>query len=159
MLIPLSLVGLFIFYGYTFQSFWAYFQVGGNINLYFPFAVFGSHQDWVSGFWLEDIVYLFAILGLLFGILVEKVVTKKDHLTPALTFGLIYLLFLTSVSHRDLARYSLPIWPIALTSAVPLWQKKYIQFIVAILFIPILLYTWQFVLANYQPISNWQPFL
>ena len=153
-MIPISLLGLWMFYGIQFGSFWAYFQVGGNINLYWPFAVFASHMDWVSGIWNEDLIYLFILLisGLF-------LFWQKNVKSQAAIFGILYGIFVLSVAHRDLARYSLPIIPIVLVGLAPLLEYKLVRLVSVIMIIPIMLYSWQFVLANYQPIVNWAPFL
>ena len=154
LMIPISLLGLWMFYGIQFGSFWAYFQVGGNINLYWPFAVFASHMDWVSGIWNEDLIYLFILLisGLF-------LFWQKNVKSQAAIFGILYGIFVLSVAHRDLARYSLPIIPIVLVGLAPLLEYKLVRLVSVIMIIPIMLYSWQFVLANYQPIVNWAPFL
>lgn len=154
LLIPVSLLGLWGFYGLKFGSFWAYFQVGGNINLYWPFAVFASHMDWISGIWNEDIIYLFALLC-------TGLVTfwNKNKKSPVAIFGLLYGLFVTSVAHRDIARYALPIMPIVFLGIAPVLENKVVKIIATIMIVPICLYSWQFVLANYQPIVDWARFL
>lgn len=154
LLIPISLIGLWVYYGIQFGSFWAYFQVGGNINLYYPFAVFASHMDWVSGIWNEDLIYLFLLLTT--GVVLFWQKYKK---TSTAIFGLLYGFFIISVAHRDLARYSLPIVPIILLGLAPIFEHKIVKIIMIVMLIPVALYSWQFVLANYQPIIDWSPFL
>ena len=154
LLIPISLIGLWAYYGIQFGSFWAYFQVGGNINLYYPFAVFASHMDWVSGIWNEDLIYLFLLLTT--GVVLFW---QKNKKTPTALFGLLYGFFIMSVAHRDLARYSLPIVPIILLGLAPVLEHKIVKIIMIVMLIPIALYSWQFVLANYQPVIDWTPFL
>jgi hypothetical protein len=143
-----------VYYGYQFGSFWAYFQVGGNINLYWPFSVFASHMDWVSGIWNEDLIYLFA--GLIGGI----VLFFKDHKWSATAvFGMLYVLFVISVAHRDLARYSLPVVPIVIMGYRQVLEHKVTKLVAPILLIPIALYAWQFVLTNYQMVIDWSKYL
>lgn len=154
LLIPLSLLGLWAFYGVRFGSFWAYFQVGGNINLYWPFVVFASRLDWVSGIWNEDLIYLFILLmtGLM-------LFWRKHPKTPTAIFGMLYGIFVMSIAHRDLVRYSLPIMPIILVGMAGMLENKMVKMVAAVMIIPIILYGWQFVLANYQPIVDWAPLL
>lgn len=154
LLIPFSLLALWGYYGIQFGSFWAYFQVGGNINLYWPFAVFASRMDWVSGIWNEDLVYLIAIImGGAF------LYIKKYKWTPESIFVFLYSLFVISVAHRDLARYSLPLMPFILLMCSKLLESKYVKIIGAILLVPIMLYSWQFVLQNYQNVIDWTNYL
>lgn len=154
LLIPLSLLGLWVFYGQQFGSFWAYFQVGGNINLYWPFAVFSSHLDWVSGIWNEDLIYLLGLL--MVGVMLFWQKYKK---TPSAVYAILYGIFVISVAHRDLARYSLPVIPMVIAGIAPVFELKIVKIGLLILIIPSFLYAWQFVLANYQPVMDWTRFL
>lgn len=154
LLIPLMLLMLFVFYGFQFGSFWAYFQVGGNINLYWPFAVFASHMDWVSGMWNEDLIYLFTLISS--GIFLFF---QKNKWRSTTIFGILYAIFVVSVAHRDLSRYSLPIMPIVLLGISPLLEHKLAKIVGLIMIVPIVLYAWQFVLSNYQPVMDWTRFL
>lgn len=149
-LIPLSLVGLFWFYGIQTGDFLAYFHSGDNIHLQFlPFQIFNSQQPWVGTFWLEDVIYLYLLGGLA---LVELIRQKKEVL--AWFFG-IFFTTLLFVSHRDLARYSLPIAPIALTAFAPLLARKEIRLVLIILTIPIYLFVLNFIANNILPIPDW----
>lgn len=159
LIMPISLLMLFGFYGYKYGSYLAYFQVGGNINLYYPFAVFGSNHDWVSGLWLEDLIYLMITLGFGISLFADKIKKAYQGFDATAIFGYIYLFFLICVAHRDLARYSLPIWPIAIASIEQYVVNKRLLFIFGVALVPILLWTWTFVLNNYQPINYWLPFL
>ncbi len=158
-LIPLALLSLWGFYALRFGNFWAYFQVGGNINLYFPpFLVFGSHFPWVSGSWLEDIIYLYIAYLVGMGLFAKRI---KEQVTalPAFLFGIIYLSTIFFVVHRDIARYALPIAPLALLGYAPFFTNKYVKIAALILVIPIFLYSWNFILNNVQPIMDWSYFL
>jgi len=154
LLIPLSLLALWTFYGYQFGSFWAYFQVGGNLNIELPFSVFESGKDWVSGIWNEDLIYLFVLIAV--GI---AGITKKYKNTGVAWLITLYGVFVMCVAHRDLARYSLPIMPIILLLGADYLNNKYVKIGVLILIVPIFMYAWQFVLANYQPIMDWANYL
>ncbi len=154
LLIPASLLGLWIYYGYQFGSFWAYFQVGGNINLYWPFAVFGSAMPWVGEIWQEDIIYL--ILAMFGGI---YLFIKRRGMSGTALFAILYAVFTVCVAHRDLARYALPIMPIVILGWSEIISAKIAKLLGIILIVPTFLYAWQFVLANYQPIMDWSRFL
>src|SRR3989344_4133326 len=91
LVIPLFLLGLFLFYGFKTGDFFAYFHSGDNIHLSFPpFQVFNAAKVWDGEFWLEDIIYiyLFGLLGV-FGLYAKK-------LYPLFFFALIY--FLATIS-------------------------------------------------------------
>lgn len=154
LLTPLSLIGLWIYYGVTFGSFWAYFKVGGNINLYYPFAVFASNMPWVGDIWTEDIIYLtiFMVIGIYLYI-------RKKGWGGISLFALLYAVFTLCVAHRDLARYSLPLAPIMIAGWSEIVPPKLGKWIGCILLIPVFLYSWQFVLANYQVVMDWTKYL
>jgi len=146
LLIPLSLVGLWLYYGLIFGDFLAYFKVGGNINLYFPpFMVFGSNFDWVSGMWLEDIIFTYLFYGFGIGLFFNNFVKNNNRLKVFGYFGAIYLTMILFVVHRDIARYALPIAPLAIAGYSPFLNNKYVKYGLLILLIPIFLYSWNFI--------------
>ena len=160
LLIPLSLVGLWLYYGLIFGDFLAYFKVGGNINLYFPpFMVFGSNFDWVSGMWLEDIIFTYLFYGFGIGLFFNNFVKKDNKLKIFGYFGAIYLTMILFIVHRDIARYALPIAPLAIAGYSPFLNNKYVKYGLLILLIPIFLYSWNFILNNVQPVMDWSAFL
>jgi len=153
-LIPLSLLAVFILYQFTFNDFLAYFHSGDNIHLFFPpFQIFNYSAPWVGTFWLEEVifVYLFGILGLLRLI-------KQERQVLAWFVGLFFISILF-VSHRDIIRYSLPIVPFLLTAFAETIVKKEFKIVVALLAIPIYLFSLAYISQNVMPISDWAPFL
>lgn len=155
LLMPTTLLGLFGYYGYTYGDYFAYFNSGDNLHLFFPpFTIFSNTATWISDMWREDIVYLylFYIGGLL---LLPRTASQLK------AYALVYGSTLLFVSHRDLARYSLPLSPLVwlgyenLIARVPASYAKYLW----IALIPIYLFGWQFVLSNIQPINDWSVFL
>ena len=153
-LIPLSLLGLFIFYAFRYGDFFAYFRSGDNIHLFFPpFQIFNYNAPWVGTFWLEEIilVYLFGILGLI------KLVKLKE---PVLYWFYGVFFFSTLfVSHRDLIRYSLPLVPFLFVAFSEYVAKKEFRIVMAVLIIPIYLFSLAFISQNVMQISDWGPFL
>jgi hypothetical protein len=153
-LIPLSLVALFGFYQVRMGDFLAYFHSGDNIHLtVLPFAVFNSQQPWVGTFWLEDIIYIYLFGGLT---LIELIRQKRKLLA---WFTGTFLTTLFFVSHRDLARYSLPLAPMAIVAFAPYLCRKEVKFLLLFLSIPIYLYTINFIANNVLAIPDWTPFL
>lgn len=155
LLMPITLLGLFGYYGYTYGDYFAYFNSGDNLHLFFPpFTIFSNTASWISDMWREDIIYLyiFYIGGLL---LLPRTASQLK------AYALVYGSTLLFVSHRDLARYSLPLSPLVwlgyenLVARVPASYFKYLW----IVLIPIFLFGWQFVLSNIQPINDWSVFL
>lgn len=156
LLIPLSLLGLFIFYGQeiSFNDYLAYFHSGDNIHLFFPpFQIFNYSQPWVQTHWLEEIifVYLFALLGLI-------KLTKDKKLLYASFVG-VFFSTIIFVSHRDIIRYSLPILPFLLLAFEKELQRKEIKFVFLFLLLPIYMFSLAFIANNSMPISDWTPFL
>lgn len=154
LLIPISLIGVFIFYKFTMGDFFAYFHSGDNIHLGFPpFQIFNSTSPWVGTFWLEEIIFIYAIGA--FGIL--KLIQKKEFELASFT-GIFYLMILF-VSHRDILRYFLPAIPFLFVAFSDFLVKKEVKIVLAIIAIPIYLYSISFISQNVMPIANWAPFL
>ena len=154
LLIPLSLFLLFIFFGIYWKDFFAYFHSGDNIHLFFPpFQVFNYSAPWVGTFWLEEIVliYLIGSLGLI------KLIEKKESLLA--WFVGIFFFSLIFVSHRDVMRYTLPITPFIIYSFSDTLNKKSFRIVMAIIIIPIYLFSLAYISQNVMPIADWSPFL
>ncbi len=154
MLIPIALLIVFYIFKLTFNNFFAYFSSGDNIHLFFPpFQIFNYSQPWVGTFWLEEIlfIYLFGILGLL------KLINKNEHVLA--WFVGVFFFSIVFVSHRDLIRYSLPIVPFLYAAFADTLVKKDFKIVIAVLIIPIYLFSLVFISQNVMPISDWAPFL
>lgn len=154
LLIPISLVGIFYFYKIQTNDFFAYFNSGDNIHLFFPpFQIFNYSQPWVGTFWLEEIifVYLFGVLGLLRLI-------KKGEVEIA-TFVGVFFTSILFVSHRDIIRYSLPIVPFLMVAFSDVLIKREFKIAMAVLIIPIYLFSLTYISQNVMPISDWGPLL
>jgi len=155
LLMPTTLLGLFVYYGYSYGDLFAYFHSGDNLHLFFPpFSIFSNVQSWISDMWREDLVYLYLFYGA--GILL---VDPKYRIIKMLSW--IYGVTLLLVAHRDLARYSLPLAPIAILGyerIITQVPERYLRLSLALL-IPIYLLGWQFVLKNIQPINDWSIFV
>ena len=154
LLIPLSLLLLFVFYGYRMGDFFAYFNSGDNIHLFFPpFQIFNYSAPWVGTFWLEEVifVYLIGALGL------TKLIEKKEYVIS--WFVGIFFASLLFVSHRDVIRYALPIVPFLIMAFSDTLTKKQFKTVVLIILIPIYLFSLAYISQNVMPISNWAPFL
>lgn len=148
-LIPLGLVGIFYLYSLNYGDFFAYFHSGDNIHLTLPpFQVFNKSQFWVGEIWLEDIIYIF-ILGFLGGLLLIK-----QKLLPLAFFVLTYLGASTLVAHRDIARYTLPIFPFLLIAFEKVLVSREFKIVLLILGLAIYLYSQNFLIENTAPIPN-----
>jgi len=153
-LIPLSLLLLFVFFGIRMNSFLAYFQSGDNIHLFFPpFQIFNYSAPWVGTFWLEEVIFVYMIgaLGLM------KLIKKKEY--EIAWFVGIFFASILFVSHRDIVRYALPIVPFLIMAFSDTLTRKDFKIVIAIIIIPIYLFSLAYISQNVMPISNWAPFL
>lgn len=154
LLIPLSLIAIFTFYKFVQGDFWVYFHSGDNIHLTFPpFQIFNYSAPWVGTFWLEEIIFIY-LLGT---IGVYKLFEKKEYEMG--TFAGVFFLMILFVAHRDLMRYFLPAVPFLFVAFSNILVKKEFKIALAILIIPIYLYSLAFIAQNVMPISNWAPFI
>jgi Gpi18-like mannosyltransferase len=154
LLIPLSLIVVFAFYAHQTGDFFAYFHSGDNLHLSFPpFQIFNSEKSWLGSFWLEDIIYIYLIGSL------TLVFLYKQKLYDFFSFAVTFFLATLFVAHRDLSRYSLPLAPFSLIAFAPFLERKEFKIVFAFIVIPIYLYTFNFILGNTAPVSDWQPYL
>lgn len=153
-LIPLTLASIYIFYGIRYSDFFAYFNSGDNIHLMFPpFQVFNPGQTWVGTFWIEEIIWLY-LLGFL-GI----INLFKQRLTTLGIFGAVFFFSLLFVSHRDIARYGLPLVPLLIVAYAKTLASMEFKWVFILLIIPIYLLSLAFIANNMTPIGDWQPLL
>lgn len=150
-----SVLCLFWFYMWRTGDFWAYFHSGDNIHLFWPpFSIFSPKgQYWVGNFWLEDVIMSWTI----YGIAVSKLLRKK--LRIEFYFSGLFFLSTLFVAHRDISRYIMPIAPFALIAWDKLIQKREFKIIFWLLVVPILLFSWNFLLNNTAPVADWAPYL
>lgn len=153
-LIPSSLLVLFYVYKVQFNDFFAYFNSGDNIHLFFPpFQIFNYSQSWVNTHWLEEVIFIY-VLGII-GVL--KLVKSKE--TALAWFTGIFFTSVLFVSHRDILRYSLPVLPFLFVSYKNILVSKEFKIAMLVIIVPIFLYTLAFISNNAMPISDWEPLL
>lgn len=154
LLIPFSLLAVFVFYYFATGDFFAYFHSGDNIHLSFPpFQIFNFSAPWVGTFWLEEVIFIYLIGA----IGVYKLFQKKEY--ELATFGGLFFLVTLFIAHRDLMRYSLPLFPLLFVAYSDVLVKKEFKIALGIIIIPIYLFSLAFLSQNVMPISNWAPFL
>lgn len=152
-LIPLSLLGVFLWFGFAYHDFFAYFHSGDNIHLTLPpFAVFNKNQFWVGSIWLEDVIYIF-MLGFIGGLLLIK-----QRLYPLAFFVLTYLMAAVFVAHRDISRYTYPVAPFVIIAFEKVLISREFKIVLIILTAALYLYSQNFILANISPIPNLSPY-
>jgi len=161
LMMPMALGLLFAFYGYRYGNFWAYFNNSSELHPIFfpPFMIFSNSAKWISDMWREDILYMYLIYGTGIALYIKQIKQKCGLEKLAIgAYAVVYGLILLLVSHRDLARYGLPIAPIAILGFAPYLTTKNLKWLLVFL-IPIYLLAWQFVVANVQMVSDWGPLL
>ena len=154
LMIPLSVLTVFIFYRFAFNDFFAYFHSGDNIHLSFlPFSIFNYSAPWVGTFWLEEVIFVYLV-----GALGVIKLFKQGRYELA-TFVGIFFASILFVSHRDIIRYSLPVVPFLLLAFSETLVKKDFKKVFILLILPIYLFSLAFIAQSAMPISNWAPFL
>ena len=152
--IPLGLIAVFTLYYFTQGNFWAYFKSGDNIHLFFPpFQIFNYSAPWVGTFWLEEVIFIYAIGA----IGIYKLFAKKEY--EIAIFSAVFFILSLFIAHRDLMRYTLPLVPFLFIAFSETLLKKEIKIATMVIIIPIYLYSLTFISQNVMPISNWAPFL
>jgi len=152
-LIPLGLLGVFGLYGRQYGDFFAYFNSGDNLHLVYPYSVFDFKKSWVGTAWLEDVLFYFFLYGL-------TVVSLKDiKYRSFFYFAAVFFLATIFVQHRDISRYSLPMWPMAVIAFEKFFTSKKFLVVFLILLPAIFFYAWNFLGYNVMPISDWRAFL
>lgn len=152
LLIPLGLLLVFYFYQIQYKDFFAYFHSGDNIHLVAPYAAFNSQNRWVGTAWLEDILFYFFLymLSVLF--------LKDTKYRSFFYFSLVFFIATIFVQHRDIGRYSLPLWLMACIALEKFFTSKKFLIALVILLPAIYLYAWNFSLQNVMPVSDWSSF-
>ena len=72
--------------------------------------------------------------------------------------GAIFYSVILFVSHRDIARYSLPLVPVVILGLTDILEKKEVRWALLLLVIPMYFYSLNFVAHNTVAISDWTPF-
>lgn len=151
--IPAGLIMVFAWYLKQYGDFFAFFHSTASVPTPYIFSAFNWKAKWVGTAWLEDILFYFFMYGL-------AVINLKDSKYRSFFyFGLVFLFATTLVEHRDISRYSLPLWPIALISFEKFFTSKKFLIICVILLPAIYLFAWNFLNYNVMPISEWKAFL
>jgi len=155
LLVPLTALG--IFYSYYLQTgdFMAYFNSGDNFHLTpFPYQVFVSTRSWINTIWLEDVIYIFAIV-----FFALKKLFKKFKTDIVFVFPLIFTLATVLVAHRDISRYLSPVYPFVFLAFGKKITKSKNRIIFYLLIPAVILYAVNFIIGNTAPISTWAPYL
>jgi len=160
LLIPASLLGLFVIYKINLADFWVYFHSGDNIHLFFPpFTIFNASASWVGSFWLEDVIFIYVFYAMALVRLVDFAKNKDVNLKILPIFFGVFLATIFFVAHRDVSRYALPLAPLALIAFGDFFAHRHFKYVLALLAVPCFLFAISFIANNVMPIANWAPFL
>lgn len=150
-LIPLSLLVIFIFYYLKTGRFFIFLEAEktNQLYLYYPFSQFNYQGAWAGTGWLEDVVFYFLAMFFL------TVSLAKSKNRSWFYFSLFYTLFLVFIPQRDITRFSYPLLPLFYFQFVKFFESRIFK--VAFLFtLPALyFYVINFILVNQAPIANW----
>lgn len=153
LLIPLGFLAICLLYAVRMHDFFAYFHSGDNIHLVYPFAVFNFQKNWVGTAWLEDVLFYFFVYGL------AAYELKDSKYRSFFYFSLVFWVATLFVQHRDISRYSLPLWPLACIAFERFFTSERFRVIGIILLLGVFAYAWNFMAYNVMPINEWLPFL
>ena len=151
--IPIGLFLVFLLYYFQYGDFFAYFHTGGVVPIGFPFSVFNHGLKWVGTVWLEDIIFYFFIY------LMTVVTLKRSKHRSFFYFSLVFVTASILIQHRDIARYTLPIWPMAVIAFEKFFTSRKFLVVFVVLLFATYMYAWNFMTQNYMPIADWTPFL
>ena len=153
--IPLSALVIFYYYYLATGDFLAYFHSGDNFHLTpFPYQVFVSTRSWINTIWLEDVIYIFALV-----FLALKSLWRKFKVDVLFIFPLIFTLATVLVAHRDISRYIAPVYPFVFLAFGKKIASSKIRPLFFLLIPAVILYAINFIVGNTAPITTWAPYL
>lgn len=153
LLIPLGLTLVFLWYLRQYGDFFAFFHSTETVPMPYIFSVFNWKAKWVGTGWLEDIIFYYFLYGVtVYGLM-------KSKFRSLFYFSLVFFVAILFIQHRDISRYSLPLWPFALIANEAFFTSKKFVVVASVMIIAIYLYAWNFMAVNVLPISDWKPFL
>ncbi|MBI4004519.1 hypothetical protein HY358_00105 [Candidatus Roizmanbacteria bacterium] len=151
--IPVGLLLVFYLFFLKFNDLLAYFHAVNTVHLSSLYGAFNYQKLWVGTAWLEDVLFYFFLY------LFTVIALKSSKYRSFFYFSFVFTVALLFVQHRDIARYGLPIWPLACIAFEKFFTSKKFLIVFILLLPAIYLYGWNFLLYNIMPISNWSPFL
>lgn len=151
--IPLGLIAVFGLYNTQYGDFFAFFNTGATVPMPFPLSVFTTSAQWVGTAWLEDVWFYFVLYA------ATLVVLWRSKQRSFFYFTLVFIAGTSFVQHRDIARYSVPLLPLAFIAfqkhlTDPKWHFARVAAVLIAY-----AYAWNFMTSNVMPITEWSPFL
>ncbi len=153
-LIPIFLLFVFVFYYIRYGDFFIYFKLGNLIPLVFPFSVFNYQAKWVDTAWLNDIVFYYLMYGL------TIIYLYKHKMRSLFYFSLFFFISVLFLQHKDIARHSLPLWPLTVIAINKFLSSRAFLIVFLVIIVPTaFFYGWNFIVFNIMPIGDWSPYL
>ena len=153
-LIPIFLLFVFVFYYIRYGDFFIYFKLGNLIPLVFPFSVFNYQAKWVDTAWLNDIVFYYLMYGL------AIIYLYKHKMRSLFYFSLFFFISVLFLQHKDIARHSLPLWPMTVIAINKFLSSRAFLIVFLVIIVPTaFFYGWNFIVFNIMPIGDWSPYL
>ena len=153
-LIPIFLLFVFVFYYIRYGDFFIYFKLGNLIPLVFPFSVFNYQAKWVDTAWLNDIVFYYLMYGL------AIIYLYKHKMRSLFYFSLFFFISVLFLQHKDIARHSLPLWPLTVIAINKFLSSRAFLIVFLVIIVPTaFFYGWNFIVFNIMPIGDWSPYL
>lgn len=153
LLIPLGLTAVFCLYYMQYNDFFAFWHTKASVPMPYPFSSLNFQAKWIGTAWLEDILLYFFMYGATVFFL------KDSKYRSFFYFTLVFFTATLFVQHRDISRYSLPIWPMACIAFEQFLTSSKLRPVILLLLSGIFLYAWGFLIYNVMPITEWLPFL
>lgn len=147
LLIPASLLLVFAYYFRQTGNFWAFFD---SVAIFHHFAgrllpSFNFGAENIETFWLEaNVIYLFLYLATIIRLL-------QTRIWQLGIFGLVYYLPLLFLQHTDIARYAIPLFPLAFIAFAQTIATRSFTLATFLSAPAIFLYTTNFILYNRAP--------
>lgn len=151
--IPLGLISVFSLYWLQYGDFFAFFHTAATVPITYPFSVFNWQAKWVGTAWLGDVIFYFLIY------IYTVISLYKSKYRSFFYFSLVFFLAVICIQHRDISRYSLPLWPFACISFDKFFTSKKFLIVLLIILPAVYLYAWNFMSYNVMPVSDWKSFL
>lgn len=155
LLIPLTVLGLCVFYYVRVGDFFAFLnaQKGNQLSMGLPFMQFNYSNPWVSTGWVEDIVfYVFGMFILIFAL-------KDSKHRAWFYFTIFYSLFLLCIPQRDINRLTYPLLPIFLIQFEKFFTSKVFKWALICTLPAVYFYTINLLLTNQAPVADWTNFI
>ncbi|MBI4066923.1 hypothetical protein HY407_00945 [Candidatus Gottesmanbacteria bacterium] len=149
LIIPVSLLLVFLLYLYQYGDFFAFFHSRPTVGLlkWPPFAVFNWRAPWVGTIWLEEIIFLFIIEM----VAIANLFRMGNKYRPLAYFSLFCFIPSLFVVQQDISRYSLWLAPATLIGLKDIIERKEFKLILLVIIPAVIAYSTNFFQLNLAP--------